>query len=444
MNRKLMAWALVVAGVAVGGVVALGPLNPPSGAVTSTSKTLTEVEPRIALPATGPITISQPGSYYLTGNIVLATSSALPDAVTISANAVTLDLNGFSITGGRSGIQINGNSITIRNGSVRSSGGSAIFAASGGSNCRVSNVEIASPTDSGIVLNSGAQIDNCVISGAVFGIAVGDGSQITRCNMSGTRNSGVFANDRVVIRDCIVNSVNVGNGIFAGNLASISGCAVTGGAGGANGIIAAADAQISRCVVSTFTVGIRTGVRSLVESCTTTSNQDGISAALSATIRGCSSFNNTRYGIELNNAAVTDLTSVVENCTVNSNGGSGIVAFNGGNHLIRNNFVARNAASGIVVLDNNQLIGNRVGEHVASGTAGISINGGGNLVQGNSFINNAISVGLNGGSTNNTVTGNTFRVGAGISNSGTGNTIAPIVGIGSVSAMTGAWVNVQY
>jgi len=53
-----------------------GPLNPPAGPITSTHKTLTEVEPRIPISSTttpGDATslyrISQPGSYYLTGNI---------------------------------------------------------------------------------------------------------------------------------------------------------------------------------------------------------------------------------------------------------------------------------------------------------------------------------------------------------------------------------------
>ena len=51
-------------------------LDPPVGPITSTFKTLTEVEPRIAINATNTpgdadsiYIISQPGSYYMTGNI---------------------------------------------------------------------------------------------------------------------------------------------------------------------------------------------------------------------------------------------------------------------------------------------------------------------------------------------------------------------------------------
>ncbi|MBU6412576.1 MAG: hypothetical protein KGS45_03815 [Planctomycetes bacterium] len=53
-----------------------GPLNPPPGPITSTHKTLTEIEPRIAINATNTpgdfdslYKITQPGSYYLTANI---------------------------------------------------------------------------------------------------------------------------------------------------------------------------------------------------------------------------------------------------------------------------------------------------------------------------------------------------------------------------------------
>ena len=53
-----------------------GPLNPPAGAISSTAKTLVEVEPRTAISSTNTpgdadsqFRITAPGSYYLTGNI---------------------------------------------------------------------------------------------------------------------------------------------------------------------------------------------------------------------------------------------------------------------------------------------------------------------------------------------------------------------------------------
>src|SRR5262245_22765217 len=98
MNAMLTRSAPVVAiaVVAAAGLVFAGPLNPPAGPVTSTYKTLTEVEPRTPISAAstpgdaaGQFKITQPGSYYLTGNI-----AAIPGkhGIEIAASGVTIDL----------------------------------------------------------------------------------------------------------------------------------------------------------------------------------------------------------------------------------------------------------------------------------------------------------------------------------------------------------------
>src|SRR5450759_4084138 len=66
-------------------------------------KSLSEVEPRTPISSL-PYTISQPGSYYLTGN--LGVRGAI-DGITVQADDVTIDLNGFELNGngfGASGI----------------------------------------------------------------------------------------------------------------------------------------------------------------------------------------------------------------------------------------------------------------------------------------------------------------------------------------------------
>jgi hypothetical protein len=73
-------------------VVAQGNLTPP-GAPGPTFKTLSQIEPCTAITNSGAVTISQSGSYYLTTNITVAAGNA----ITITANNVTLDLNGFTI-----------------------------------------------------------------------------------------------------------------------------------------------------------------------------------------------------------------------------------------------------------------------------------------------------------------------------------------------------------
>lgn len=78
-----------------------GDINPPPGSIGSTMKTLVEVEPRVAvqsLPgsATALHVISEPGSYYLTGNI---TGVADNRGIEVASDVVSIDLNGFSLVG---------------------------------------------------------------------------------------------------------------------------------------------------------------------------------------------------------------------------------------------------------------------------------------------------------------------------------------------------------
>src|SRR5689334_13892270 len=73
-------------------VYSQGTLTPP-GPPAPSMKTLSEIEPRIAISSL-PLTIVTPGSYYLTGNL-----SATSTGITVTARDVTIDLNGFTLTG---------------------------------------------------------------------------------------------------------------------------------------------------------------------------------------------------------------------------------------------------------------------------------------------------------------------------------------------------------
>jgi hypothetical protein len=79
-------------------VLAQGPLTPP-GAPAPTMKTLQQVEPRIEINATNTpgdadsiFKITEPGSYYLTGNVAGVSGK---HGIEIAASDVTLDLMGF-------------------------------------------------------------------------------------------------------------------------------------------------------------------------------------------------------------------------------------------------------------------------------------------------------------------------------------------------------------
>ena len=114
---------------------AQGDLTPPPGPPMPTMKTLDQLDAKLETrtPISAlPFTISQPGSYYMTGNLM---GVAGQDGITIAASDVTLDLMGFALTGvagSLKGVRISGGAfnIAVRNGTVRSWGGEGVDAAS--------------------------------------------------------------------------------------------------------------------------------------------------------------------------------------------------------------------------------------------------------------------------------------------------------------------------
>src|SRR5579871_3926344 len=99
MKYRMSTFAVIVCATATSllqsqGVFAQGSLTPP-GAPAPTMKTLSQIEPRTPISSL-PFTISTSGSYYLTGNLSLGSAS---DGITVSADDVAIDLNGFVLSG---------------------------------------------------------------------------------------------------------------------------------------------------------------------------------------------------------------------------------------------------------------------------------------------------------------------------------------------------------
>ncbi len=100
-RTKTAVSVLVLAGLVVFALTAAGGNLEPSAPPGPTMKTLADVEPRIAVQslsgdANSLYVISEPGSYYLTGNIVGEPNKC---GIALTANNVTVDLMGFGLIG---------------------------------------------------------------------------------------------------------------------------------------------------------------------------------------------------------------------------------------------------------------------------------------------------------------------------------------------------------
>jgi hypothetical protein len=249
-----------------GVAIAQGPLTPPPGpdpsigpanAVTpgglpqATMKTLHQVEPRTAIPAsTSGVVIGQSGAYYLTGNIEVADGAG----VSIGASGVTLDLNGFSIIStnaspdnGDHGIALGSNvkNITIRNGVICGGGTSGKFrfgighlAFTSSTNVTVADVTSSDTTQWGIALDPGSnsRVERCLvqtdgITGAIQAGLIADcsviggsvyGRIVKGCSATTPGTSGIVADvvencyatsaGTAIQAKCLVNSYGTGGG----------------------------------------------------------------------------------------------------------------------------------------------------------------------------------------------------------------------------------------
>ena len=172
---------------------AQGSLTPP-GAPAPTMKTLAQIEPRTAITNTASaVTISQPGSYYLTGNLTVSSGNA----ITIATNGVTLDLNGFTISStaasaAGNGILLSGSNprnLTILNGFIQggvTNNGSGVF---GGSGFNAGIIFSGNPPVN--VLVSRVSVSGCLYYGIILNI--GDSTVVESCTVRTVGSIGIYA-----------------------------------------------------------------------------------------------------------------------------------------------------------------------------------------------------------------------------------------------------------
>lgn len=368
---------VVLGGVAVTAVAALlfaGPLSPPAGPIASTYKTLHEVEPRIVINATntpssalGTFSITQPGSYYLTGNV---TGEVGKHGILIAADGVTIDLNGFTLTGVPGAFSGVGHSVssyrnvTVRNGTATGWGNGVAITGAGN---RVEGVRVSDNVGIGILLSINGIVESCTATdNGTNGISVGNGCVVRGCTSYSNAGVGVAGSGSTTVSDC--NAHNNATGFNLGLGSTVIGCS-------------ARDNTADGFVISSASV---------VSNCSAYSNTgDGIRAAsTSVTISGCTASFNEADGIEVPGHCHV-INNICDSNGIGAGTGMGIKATGTdsrieGNSLMRNdigldvqlsgNFIVRNTAAGNPS-DNYQIVAsNKVGT-IVSAPNSLAING---------------------------------------------------------------------
>ncbi len=287
-------------GLAAGALMArsaqAGPLNPPPGPISSTPGP----EPRIPVDQTNTpgsstaiFRITQPGSYYLTGNVLGQSGKA---GIEIFADSVTLDLMGFELSGvpgSLSGIRTLSpffrQNITVRNGVVAGWGGGGLSLTH-------------APSDVGSVSGIIARNNTGV------GISVGDYFTVSHCVARNNSSDGIRAQRNCLITHCISNA-NSGLGLSSNFYSALSHCVSSNNTG----------------------IGISVAFSSNVTACTSNNNEsDGIVCSSNCTVTACTATSNDDAGIR---PTGPDNRIEGNNCISN---GVGIRSTSPGNFIARN------------------------------------------------------------------------------------------------------------
>jgi parallel beta-helix repeat protein len=201
---------------------AQGPLTPP-GPPAPTMKTLEQIEPRTPI-SSADYVIFNSGSYYLTSNL---TGVALQNGITVNADDVTIDLNGFTLIGSGA------------------TSGHGIYQASALRNLRVHNGKVVQwrGASKGGVYASGKnnQFDHIQAATNSYGIYAGAGCTISDCSAYYNSDDGIETSAESTISGCTAR-YNTGDGIQTGNGSTISGntCGNNGTGGNGAGILVTA------------------------------------------------------------------------------------------------------------------------------------------------------------------------------------------------------------
>lgn len=345
-RRLIVAFAGMAAAAAL---VTAGPLTPPSGPAGPTYRTLTEIEPRTPVnQATCPgdedsvLRISQPGTYYLTGNVIGVSGKS---GIEIAVSGVVLDLNGFVVRGATGSLH-------------------GIAAANGG--VKISNGTVSLWGLNGITAGAFSDVRGVTAAGNAVGVELGAYSSISDSVARQNQSHGI----RLYSIGFATNCTALGNGLGGtghGFLIQNSGNTITGCRSASNkgdGFWSSAQNSFSGCVGSYNDGDGFEAMTCMLTDCIASDNDEQGFYLLTGSVgKRCNATGNGYNGFLLAEAAVA------EDCTASYNGSAAHVNWDAGiyvggvncrvagNHSAQNRrgivvpsalnaFVAQNTAAG--------------------------------------------------------------------------------------------------
>lgn len=377
-DMKRLSYVLTLLVVTVGMIAsdarAQGSLTP-TGAPSTTFKTLQQIRPHIDLATVGSgsnevgILITQPGSYYLTSDLLVTNVYGIQ----VLTNNVHIDLNGFTIRLTQANIvnlaiSIHGvfENFLIENGTIEGDFTQGIEAYASSEPPAATNICVQDVTfigrSFGIFGAGGAVVRRCKFENVGTGLRFSYGDVLIEdCVMDLTGADGIellTASGVSVVRNCIISGV-LERGIDApGRSVHLDNVVVESDTFAFTGLAVGPQSVIENCIVRGFQDGIMAGSNSNIRATTVNgSSSEGMELGEGCIVEDCKVFSCTVDGIRLGAGSVVK-DSEVYNC-----GDDGIQA--GANCVIRNNVCTGNsfgifiptAASGTVV-EANMVIDN--------------------------------------------------------------------------------------
>lgn len=262
-----------------------------------------------------PVTLSRAGSYRLTSN--LATASKNTTAILVTADDVSVDLNGFTIactfaaaggafpseclpaSGTGDGVAVDVTTrarTTVRGGVIRDMGRDGVRV---GAQSRVERMHIAGNGEDGIsIADHGSVADTTAVGNGARGIFAGAACSVSRAVVQGSGDDGISALFGSSVRWSAARG-NAGRGVVVGPSSTLAGNTSVGNTG--HGLEAGDDGVITgNTALSNQGDGVHAGLSSVVERNTVRqSGGDGIEASWGSSLVGNTAHGNVGYGLNL-------------------------------------------------------------------------------------------------------------------------------------------------